>query len=217
METYAPRPTNQDDKLVMTLYHNPYSQHVRRVAALLEETAIPYEPVHVAMNEGAQMAPDYLAVNPNHQVPTLIDGEVKIHESNAILRYLCHKHALVDWYPKDPAFRASVDQWLDWNQSRLSQPVIDIVLNKVFMGDDADQEAIVRGEANMIELTSILGAALERSDYLAGNSATIADLSVASNISQLQLADALPDHRAIRGWYQRVCAIPGFEKTLPRM
>ena len=202
---------------MMTLYHNPYSQHVRRVAALLEEASIPYEPVHVALNEGEHMEPDFLTVNPNHQVPTLVDGGVKIHESNAILRYLCNKHELTEWYPTDPVVRASVDQWLDWNQSRLSRPVIDIVLNKVFMGDEADRAAIARGEAVMGELTSILGAALERSDYLAGDSITIADLSVASNVSQLQLADAVPDHPAIRKWYRRVCAVPGFEKTLPTM
>ena len=200
---------------MLTLYHNPYSQHVRRVVALLEEAKIPYEPVHVALNEGAHMAPDYLKVNPNHQVPTLIDEELKIHESNAILRYLCGKHQLENWYPKNPAIRATVDQWLDWNQSRLSRSVIDIVLNKVFMGEDADQGAIRRGEANMVELTAILGAALKCSEFLCGDTPTIADLSVASNISQLQLADAVPDHASIRKWYERICEIPGFRKTLP--
>jgi len=163
------------------------------------------------------MAPDYLSINPNHQVPTLIDGDVKIHESNATLRYLCHKFDLADWYPAEPAVRATVEQWLDWNQCRLSRSVVDIVLNKVFMGDDADQEAIARGEKNMIELTAILAAALEKNDFLAGNAPSIADLSVASNISQLQLADAAPGHSAIQEWYQRICDIPGFKKTLPTL
>jgi len=43
---------------MLTLYYHPYSQHARRVAALLEQTDIPYETVHVALNEGAHMAPD---------------------------------------------------------------------------------------------------------------------------------------------------------------
>jgi len=200
---------------MLTLYYHPFSQHARRVAALLEEANLAYESKHVALNEAAHLQADFLAINPNHQVPTLIDGELKIHESNAILRYLCQKYDLQSWYPADPVLRARIDQWLDWNQCRLSRSVIDIVLNKVFMGPDADQDAIVRGEQNMIELTAILGAGLEHHDYLTGNSATIADLSVASNISQLQLADAVPDHAGIREWYQRVCEIPGFKKTLP--
>lgn len=202
---------------MLTLYYHPYSQHARRVAALLEQADIPYETVHVALNEGAHLAPDYLSINPNHQVPTLVDGDVKIHESNATLRYLCHKFDLTDWYPAEPAVRATVEQWLDWNQCRLSRSVVDIVLNKVFMGDDADQEAIARGEKNIIELTAILAAALEKNDFLAGDAPSIADLSVASNISQLQLADAAPGHAAIQAWYQRICDIPGFKKTLPTL
>jgi glutathione S-transferase len=202
---------------MLTLYHHPFSQHARRVTALLEEAGIPYEPVQIALNEGAHMAPDYLAINPNHQVPTLVDGDVKIHESNAILRYLCHKHQLTDWYPENPAVRASVEQWLDWNQCRMSRSVIDIVFNKVFMPDGGDQAAIARGEENMIELSAILGEAFEKNLFLAGDAPTIADLSVASNISQLQLADAAPDHSSINAWYQRMCDIPGFSKTLPKM
>jgi glutathione S-transferase len=187
------------------------------VAALLEEGEVQYQLRHVALNEGAHMAEDYLAVNPNHQVPTLVDDDVKIHESNAILRYLCHKYEWVDWYPSDLVARASVEQWLDWNQCRLSRSVIDIVLNKVFMGDQGDQAAIERGEENLLELAATLGSALEQREFLVGDSPTIADLSVASNVSQLQLADAVPDHPAIRAWYQRVCDIPGFQKTLPKM
>lgn len=202
---------------MMTLYHNPFSQHGRRVAALLEEAKIPYEPRHVALNEGAHMKPDYLAVNPNHQVPALVDGELKIFESNAILRYLCHKHDLNGWYPADAETRATVDQWLDWNQCRLSPSVIDIVLNKVFLGDAADVDAIRRGQENMRELGAILAVALDHRAYLAGDNVTIADLSVASNVTQLQLADAVPEHASIHEWYGRVCDIAGFKKTLPKM
>jgi glutathione S-transferase len=143
------------------LYHYPYSQHSRRVVSLLEEAGLDYETVPLAMDQGAHMGPEYLAINPNHQIPTLMDGEIKIHESNAILRYLCFKHDLDDWYPTDLAARASVEQWLDWNQCRLSPVVIDIVLNTVFMGDGGDQHAAERGRRALPELAQILEAGLE--------------------------------------------------------
>ena len=114
------------------LYHFPYSQHARRVVSLLEAASLPYELRHVDMGKGEHLSAAYLAINPNHQVPTLVDGDLMLHESNAILRYLCHKHGLSDWYPADPKHRARVEQWLDWNQSRLSPAVIDIVRNKLF-------------------------------------------------------------------------------------
>jgi glutathione S-transferase len=161
------------------------------------------------------MSPDFLAKNPNHQVPVLVDGDLTLSQSNAILRNLPGKFSLSDWYPEDLAQRAQVDSWLDWNQCRLSPAVIDIVLNKVFLGEEGDADAIARGEANLVELGEILAEGLSDSRFLAGDMPTIADLSVASNITQLSLADAIPDHEAIRDWCGRMCDIEGFGKTLP--
>lgn len=199
-----------------TLYYHPYSQHSRRVVALLEAAGLGYELRKVALEQREHVSPEYLAVNPNHQVPTLLDGDVKIHESNAILRYLCTKHALRDWYPDDLKARAAVEQWLDWNQCRLSPAVVDIVLNKVFLGDRGDRAAIKRGEEKLAELAPILNAGLQGRDFLAGAKPSIADLSVASSITQLGLADATPPEPNVMSWYRRVCEIEGFRKALPQ-
>jgi len=198
-----------------TLYHYPYSQHARRVVSLLEEAGIDYELRHVAMDKGEFMSPEYMAINPNHQIPTLIDGEVKIHESNAILRYLCLKHGLTDWYPEDLVTRALVEQWLDWGQCRLSPAVVDIVLNKVFMGPEGDKDAINQGEEKMVELSAILDDGLRSREFLAGDRPTIADLAVGANIFHLGLADAIPAQTNIQNWFDRISALEGFRKSLP--
>ncbi len=199
-----------------TLYTHPFSQHARRVAALLEAASLPYETRVVALNQGEHLSAPYLAINPNHQVPTLVDGEICIHESGAILRWLCLRHDLSDWYPADLRARAEVEQWLDWTQCRMLRPVIDIVLNTVFMAPNGDQEAVRRGHAAMEELSPILESALEDRQWIAGTATpTIADLALASNITQLGLADAAPDTPNIAAWYGRVCQISGFARTLP--
>lgn len=198
-----------------TLYIHPASQVSRRVMALLEIADLGYDAKPIALDKGEHLSPAYLAINPNHQVPTLVDGDVKIHESNAILRYLCHKHDLKDWYPANLARRAAVEQWLDWNQCRLGPVVVDIVLNTVFLGDNGDQQAIERGQTLLPELMSILSSALEKQDYLTGNTPTIADLSVASNITQLAFAKVSPVHLPIIDWIDRVNEIEGFAKTQP--
>lgn len=197
------------------LYHNPYSQHCRRVVCLLEAAEIPYELRPVDLGAGGHRAPEYLTINPNHQVPTLIDGNFKIHESNTILRYLCQKHGLTDWYPADLEARATVDQWLDWNQSRLSRHVIDVVLNTVFMGDKGDPEAIRRGQEGLADVLPVFEAGLAAGPYLAGTAPTIADLSIASNIFHLGLAGAMPDTPNIQAWYGQVSALEAFGKSLP--
>jgi glutathione S-transferase len=197
------------------LYHFPYSQHARRVVSLLEAASLPYELRHVDMGKGAHLSAAYLAINPNHQVPTLIDGDLTLHESNAILRYLCHKHGLANWYPADPKHRARVEQWLDWNQSRLSPAVVDIVFNTLFAGARRDEQAIARGQAKLRELAPILDAGLAAHDYLTGAKPTIADLSVASNLFQLGLAKVTVPGPHIAVWYQRMAALDAFQKSLP--
>lgn len=198
-----------------TLYYFPYSQHARRVVSLLEAAGLDYQLQNVALDQGEEQSTAYQLVNPNCQVPTLIDGDIKIHESNAILRYLCTKHKLYDWYPQELKIRAKTEQWLDWNQCLLSPSVIDIVLNKMFMGDQADFTAIERGEKNTTQLAIILDAGLADADFLTGENPTIADLSVASNIYQLDFASAKPTLHNIEHWYQRMNSIEGFKKSLP--
>jgi glutathione S-transferase len=197
------------------LYHFPQSQHARRVVSLLEEAHLEYQLRHVAMDKGAHRSPEYLAINPNHQVPTLVDGDVTIHESNAILRYLCTKHRLSGWYPEDLPARAKVEQWLDWNQCRLSPAVVDVVLNRVFLGAAGDRAAIERGLSRLPELWSLLAAGLAETPFLAGSRPTIADLSLASSMFQLTFANIRPAERPIAAWFERVGELDGFRKSLP--
>jgi glutathione S-transferase len=197
------------------LYHFPYSQHARRVVSLMAEAGLDYELRHVDMAKGAHRSAEYLGVNPNHQVPTLVDGDIKIHESNAILRYLCVKHGLDAWYPKELPLRAKVEQWLDWNQCRLSPTVVDIVLNSVFLGAAGDKAAVERGQSRLPELWSILDEGLAGTQFLAGSRPTIADLSVGSSVFQLTFAKIAPSGCNTVDWFQRVSALEGFQKSLP--
>jgi glutathione S-transferase len=197
------------------LYLHPYSQHSRRVVSLLEEAGLEYEPIPVDLLNGEHLSAQYLAINPNHQVPALIDGETRLYESNAILRYLCVKNGLTDWYPEDLPARAAVEQWLDWTQCRLGPAVVSIVFNRVFLGDKGDQEAIARGLEQMVELSAILEKELEGKVFLAGDRPGIADLALASNMFQLGLAGEIPDTENIQNWYARVCELKGFQKSLP--
>jgi glutathione S-transferase len=197
------------------LYHFPHSQHARRVVSLMEEADLQYELRHVDMAKGAHRSAEYLAINPNHQVPTLVDGDIRIHESNAILRYLCVKHGLDAWYPQELPLRAKAEQWLDWNQCRLSPTVVDIVLNSVFLGAAGDKAAVERGSSRLPELWSILDSGLTGTQFLAGSRPTIADLSVASSVFQLTFASITPAGSNIVEWFKRVGALQGFQKSLP--
>jgi len=199
------------------LYFSPLSQHSRRVVSLLEEVGIPYDGKFIDMMKGEFLSEAFLAINPNHQVPTLIDGDITLHESNAILRYLCSKHGLTDWYPTDLAHRAQVEQWLDWTQCRMSPAVVDIVFNTVFLGEKGDKKAIERGHKSLEEISQILNEALSGKEFITGNKPTIADLALASNVFHLGLAKAIPNHTHIQAWFDRMSKLKGYQKSLPSM
>ncbi|WP_291844807.1 glutathione S-transferase family protein [Maricaulis sp.] len=200
-----------------TLYFHPHSQHSRRVVALLDACRLPYEPRLVSLESGEHMSDAYLAINPNHQVPTLVDGDLVLHESTAILRYLCNRHRLDDWYPTELARRAIVDQWTDWGQSRMAPAVKDIVYNSVFATEaERSLTAIAHGKTVLGELVPLMEAALGETNWIAGTrEPTIADLVLGSNITQLGLAGWRPSGGRIKAWYGRLCEIKAFADTLP--
>jgi glutathione S-transferase len=198
-----------------TLYGFPFSQHSRRVVSLLEAAGLDYQFKLVDLLNGEHMSADFLRLNPNHQVPTLVSPNLTLHESNAIMRYLCNKHRLDTWYPPEADHRAKVDQWLDWIQCRMSPAVVDIVLNQVFLGDKGDQEAIQRGKESLFELAQILEDALSKAPYIAGQEASIADLALASNIFQLGFANEIPTGTSLQQWYKCLLTLAPVQASLP--
>ncbi len=195
------------------LYHHPMSQHARRVVALLEEAGLPYALEHVALEERQHHSAPFLRINPNHQVPVLVDGGLTLTESNAILRYLCMKHELWDLYPRDLVARAKVEQWLDWNQWRLGPNVVDVVRNSVFLGLRGGKDAIARGRRAVEDAAPVLAAQLWDFPFVAGETLTIADFAVDSNITQLELACVAPDIAPIRAWRERMGAVYGVRRS----
>ncbi|MBE7245986.1 MAG: glutathione S-transferase N-terminal domain-containing protein, partial [Actinomycetospora chiangmaiensis] len=67
------------------------SPNPMKVALCLEELGLPYEPVPVDTRKGQQFDPAYLAVNPNGKVPAIVDDDVTVFDSNAILLHLAEK------------------------------------------------------------------------------------------------------------------------------
>ena len=103
----------------MKLYGNPWSNAARRVQMLCEELAIPYSYETVDLMNGKQYTPEFQKLNPNSKVPVIDDDGFVLWESHAIMRYLADKHQARAWYPSDAKARTQVEQWLDWNQTRL--------------------------------------------------------------------------------------------------
>ncbi|MGU3536690.1 glutathione S-transferase family protein [Methylobacterium sp. A54F] len=94
---------------MITFYFNG-TPNPTKVALLLEELELPYEPVPVDTRRGDQFAAAYRAVNPNAKVPAIVDDGVTVFDSNAILLYLAEKTGR--FLPQDPAERGPFLSWL---------------------------------------------------------------------------------------------------------
>lgn len=95
---------------MLKFYYN-LAPNPTKVALFLEEAELPYQPVPVDTRKGEQFAPAYLAINPNAKVPAIVDGDVTVFDSNAILLYLGEKTGKF-LPPATPAARGPMLSWL---------------------------------------------------------------------------------------------------------
>ena len=75
---------------MLKFYFHP-APNPMKVALFLEESGVPYEVVPVDMRKGDQFKPEFLAINPNAKTPAILDGDIRVFDSNAILLYLAEK------------------------------------------------------------------------------------------------------------------------------
>jgi glutathione S-transferase len=201
----------------MKLYDFAFSPNCRKVRALAYELGIELEQVTVDLPNGAQREPAFLAINPNGRVPVLVDGDLVLWESTAILRYLAGKagSALV---PATPRAQAEVDRWLSWQLAHLgpamSKVAFERIVKKVTRQGVPDEAAIAAGTAEFARLTAILDNALAEREYLAGE-LSIADFALASHYSLASTAGlAVAPHARVNAWLSRVLARGSMRRAL---
>jgi glutathione S-transferase len=95
---------------MLKFYYNG-APNPTKVALFLEEAGIPYEPIPIDTRKGEQHTPEFLAINPNAKVPAIVDGDVAMFDSNAILLYLAEKTGKF-LPPKGDKQRAELLSWL---------------------------------------------------------------------------------------------------------
>ena len=154
----------------------------KKVTILLEELGTPYRIVPLQIGRGDQFAPEFLAINPNHRMPAMVDTEpedggepLSLFESGAIMFYLAEKAGR--FLPADTRGRHSVNQWVNWQMANQG-PKLGECGHFLRLGEDAgDQSYAIRrftDEAN--RLYGVLNNRLYRSRYVAGDEYTIADM-----------------------------------------
>ncbi|WP_043829322.1 glutathione S-transferase family protein [Muricoccus aerilatus] len=188
------------------------SGNVQKVLFLLEETGTPYEREDYGRQFGNTATPQYKAMNPNSKVPTLVDGEVVVWESNTILRYLASSHA-PEMHGTTPAERSEVERWMDWLLAQLNAPYLVMFREaKKARAERAPDFAAQLGEIN--GLLSILDGQLATAEWLALGRMTLADIALAPIVARcLDFPIERPPLPALEAWRARIAARPAFAKA----
>jgi glutathione S-transferase len=194
----------------MKLLGRKTSGNVQKVMWLLEELKLPYEREDYGRQFNNTQTPEYLSKNPNAKVPTLVDDEVIIWESNTILRYLATK-AKSALYPDDAARRTHVDRWMDWQLASLNNPYLA-------MFREAKLEPAKRG-ADFAAQEKELGAQLSILDksmkkWVAGDEMTIADFCLGPIVHRcLRFPIELPELANLQRWDAAISSRQAFKKA----
>jgi len=105
---------------MLTIWGRITSINVRKAVWTAQHLGLQFERIDAGGAFGIVKTPEYIALNPNSVVPTLIDGDFVLWESNVIVRYLCAKHSMGDLYPTDLKERFDAERWMDWQQTTFS-------------------------------------------------------------------------------------------------
>jgi len=127
---------------MLELYHNTMSSCAQKVRVGLAEKGLAWKSHHLDLRAGDQQQPDYLKLNPKGVVPTLIDGDLMIRESNVILKYLDDAYPNPKLLPANAFGRAEVRLW---NQ-RLAKVHHDIATATLSMGIAFRHRYLAKGE-----------------------------------------------------------------------
>src|ERR1700720_481614 len=164
----------------MKLYLFPPSSRALGIVALKNHLALDCELKPIDLGRGDQLAPEYLALNPNKKMPTLADGEFVLWESNAILFYMAAKRPESGFWPSDMRGQADVLRWLAWESAHWDAESCGMVAfekaSKGLLGLGAPDPAfIARGEANFARFAAVLDDQLKSRSWIIGDRLTIAD------------------------------------------
>lgn len=188
------------------------SGNVQKAIWLLEELGLPYEREDYGRQFGNTADPGYLSLNPHGKVPTLVDGDVVLWESNTILRYLATKSGS-DLLPTDAAARAGVERWMDWQLAAINP--LYMAIFKESQKPEAERRADLQADGDALgEQLTILDGAMDGHDWVAGSAMSVADICLGPIIHRcLGFPVALPKPARVWAWHERIAGRAAFKQA----
>lgn len=201
----------------MKLYSYEESGNSYKVRLLLAFLNIDCDIVEIELMEDEQHQQDYLAINPRGEVPALVDGDLVLNDSSAILVYLANLHGCQPWWSDQATEQAAIMQWLafaaSWVQFGVftARAITSFGISANGLPHDFEEDveaATIRGEKSL----EILNAALSNNEWLACGRPTIADIAVFPYVALAPMGNiSLSPYANVEAWIARFKNLPGFQ------
>jgi glutathione S-transferase len=191
------------------------SVNVQKVLWCCHELDVAYERIDAGMQFGRNSEADYLAMNPNGRVPTLVQGDFVLWESNSIMRYVALAYGATSrLYPSTPKVRAGMERWLDWTLTTL-QPAE----RPLFWGlvrtpvADRDMAALQKAADANAALWEMVDRQLSRQTWMEGDDFSLADIAIGCYARRWFGVEGVtrPALPHLQRWYQAISVRPGFQ------
>ena len=186
-----------------------------KVHIALEELGLPYRVVPVDIGKGEQFRPEFLAINPNHRIPAIVDPDgpggvpVRLFESGAILIHLAEKTGQL--MPADPAARLACLQWLMFQMGGVG-PMFGQYNHFNAYAPERIPYAVDRYGNEVRRLHGVLEKRLGEAEYLAGEY-SIADIATFPWVRNPDRRGVdLSDYPALRRWHDAIAARPAVQQ-----
>lgn len=205
----------------MKLYTFPPSPNSIKVMALVHQLGLEPEVQVLDLTQHEASTPEFKAVNPNGMIPTLVDGEVTLWESNAILLYLAEKHGS-PLYPTDFEQRTEMNRWLFWQVAHFGPAIGGVVWERVapmfFKDHQTDHRALNQSLEKLARFAPILDDHLADRRFVLGAEPCLADLALGAPLCHKEMGQLPVDsYQHMMQWFGRLMELPYFKKALPQM
>lgn len=189
------------------------SVNVQKVLWTLGELDLPFKRETVGGSFGGNREADFLKMNPNGLVPVILDGDVTMFESNAIVRYLSARYRAGLLRPETPKALAAAEQWMEWQQSTFSPPVSAIFWNLARVpADKRDEAAVKDAETKLGPALAIADRHLSQHDWFAGDKFSFGDIVMGAMLWRLTgVGYDVSAHTHLVEWFDAVKRRPAFK------
>ena len=210
--------------MAITLYYGSGSPYAWLVQLALEHKALDYERKVLSFANNETRTPEFIALNPRHRVPTIIDGDFTLYESGAIVEYLDEAYPAQGrpLFPGDVKNRALVRR-LMCEIADYTAEAVETVITQAFYtkAEERDAEKLAAAKQGMRDEYALYGKAM-RGDFLAGE-LSAADFALYPRVAAMKRCEVkMPDldsdgmlTPAMRAWKARMESLPYLDRTIP--